>query len=98
MLVAGPSNANSLRIENSTLKRLRASLKEEIAYELKNLLIATQREMLKFLRLKTGTNVREEDENELENETRSFYTPTKLVRILLMTVLMTVLQCLCQKP
>ena len=37
--------------------------------------------MLNLLRPETGGNAREEDENDLKNEVRSFYTPTKLVRI-----------------
>ena len=37
--------------------------------------------MLKLLKPKTGENVREEDEDDLENETRSFNTPTKSARI-----------------
>ena len=53
------------------MRKLRASLRE-------TLLIESQRETLKLLKLKTGENVREEDENDLENETRSFYSPTKI--------------------
>ena len=34
-----------------------------------------------MLKPKTGESAREDDENHLENETRSFYTPTKSVRI-----------------
>ena len=35
VMIAGPSNANSPRIENSILESLRASLKEEITSEIK---------------------------------------------------------------
>ena len=70
--VAEPSTAKSPRIENSVLEILRAS-------EIKTLLIESQKEMLTLLKPKTGENVRE-DENDLENEIRSFYTPTKSVR------------------
>ena len=79
--VAGPSRPKSPRIGNSLLESLRASLKEEITSEIKNLLIESQKEMLKLLKPETRENVRESVEEEMENETRSFYTPTKLVRI-----------------
>ena len=79
-LVARPSNAKSPRIENSALDWLRASLRKETTSEIKTLLIESQREMLKLLKPKTGEDVRDEDENSLGNETRSFSTPTKLVR------------------
>ena len=79
--VAGPSNRKSPRVENSLLESLRISLKEEITSEVKNLLIESQKEMLKLLKPNTRDNVRENVQEEMENETRSFYTPTKLVRI-----------------
>ena len=69
VLVAGPFSAKYPRIENSVLESLRASLKEEITSEIKILLIESQREMLKLLKPKIGENSREEDENDLENET-----------------------------
>ena len=37
--------------------------------------------MLKLLRSETGENVRNNTVDETENETRSFHTPTKIVRI-----------------
>ena len=79
--VAGPSNPKSPRIENSLLESLRASLKEEITSEIKNLLIESQKEMLKLLKPETRGNARENIEGEIEEETRNFYTPTKPVRI-----------------
>ena len=79
--IAGPSRPKSARIENSFLENLRASLKEEITFEIKSLHVESQREMLKILKPKTGENVRENIEEETENETRNFYTPTKSVRI-----------------
>ena len=79
--VAGPSMPKSPRIENSLLESLRASLKEEITSEIKNLLVESQREMLNFLKPETRGNIRENTEEEVEEETRSFYTPTKSVRI-----------------
>ena len=79
--VAGPSRPKSPRVENSSLESLRASLKEEISSEIKNLLLESQREMLKLLRSETGGNVRNSTVDETENETRSFHTPTKIVRI-----------------
>ena len=79
--VRGPSRPKSPRIENSLLESLRASLKEEITSEIKNLLIKSQKEMLKLLTPETRENGRENTEEEVENETRSFYTPTKVVRI-----------------
>ena len=56
-------------------------MKEEITSEIKNLLIESQKEMLKLLKPETGESVRENIEEEMENETRSFYNPTKSVRI-----------------
>ena len=79
--VAGPSNPKSPRIENSLLESLRASLKEEITSEIKNLLIESQKEMLKLLKPETRGIIRENTEEEVEEETRNFYTPTKSVRI-----------------
>ena len=79
--VAGPSKSKSPRVENSFLESLRASLKEEITSEIKNLLAESQREMLKLLKPETRENVRINIDDETENETRSFYTPTKSVRI-----------------
>ena len=79
--IAGPSKPKSPRGENSLLGSLRASLKEEITSEIKNLLIESQKEMLKLLRPETRENIRENVEDEVDNETSSFYTPTKLVRI-----------------
>ena len=79
--VAGPSKPKSPRIEGSFLESLRASLKEEITSEIKNLLVESQREVLKLLKPETRENMRKNTEEETENETRSFYTPTKVVRI-----------------
>ena len=79
--IAGPSKSKSPRVENSFLESLRASLKEEITSEIKNLLAESQREMLKLLKPETRENVRISIDDETENETRSFYTPTKSVRI-----------------
>ena len=79
--VAGPSKPKSPWIENSLLESLRASLKEEITSEIKNLLIESQKEMLKLLKPETRGIIRENAEEEIEEETRSFYTPTKSVRI-----------------
>ena len=77
----GPSRPKSPRIENSLLESLRASLKEEITSEIKNLLIESQKEMLELLKPKTRENIRDNFDEETENETRNFYTPTKSVRI-----------------
>ena len=79
--VAGPSKPKSPRIENSLLESLRASLKEEITSEIKNFLVESQKKMLKLLKPETRGNIRENTEEEVEEETRSFYTPTKSVRI-----------------
>ena len=79
--VAGPSSPKSPTIENSSLESLRASLKEENASEIKTLLPESQRETLKLLRSETGENVRNNTVDETEKETRSFHTPTKIVRI-----------------
>ena len=76
VMVAGPSSAKNPRIESNILENLRASLKDEITSEVKTLLIEAQKELLKLLEPKTNENIREEPEDELENETRSFYTST----------------------
>ena len=81
VVVVGPSKPKSPRIENSVLETLRVSLKEEITSEIKSLLMESQREMLKLSRSETGENVRNSTIDETENETRSFHTPTKTVRI-----------------
>ena len=78
--LAGPSKPKSPRVENGILESMRSSLKEEITSEIKTLLLESQREMLKLLRSETRENVRDHVPEELENETRSFYTPTKTVR------------------
>ena len=77
----GPSSAKSPRTENSVFESLRGSSKMEVTSEIKSLLIESQKEMLKLLKPKTGENVIEEVEDDLENETRSFYSPTKSARI-----------------
>ena len=79
--VVGPSRPKSPWVENSFLESLRASLKEEITSEIKNVLLEFQKEMLKLLKPETGENVRDSTVEETENETRNFYTPTKIVRI-----------------
>ena len=78
--VTEPSKPKSPRIKNKLLESLRASLKEEITSEIKILLIKSQKEMIKRLKPETGENMRENVEDETENETRSFYTPTKSLR------------------
>ena len=78
---AVPSKPKSPRIENIFVESLRASLKEEITSELKNLLVESQKEMLKLLKPETRKSTRGNIEEEMENETRTFYTPTKVVRI-----------------
>ena len=79
--VAGLSRSKSHRIENSSLENLRASLKEEITSEIKTLLIESQKEMLKLLKPEIRENARDNIDEEMENETRSFHTPTRSVRI-----------------
>ena len=79
--LAGPSKPKSPRVENSFLESIRSSLKEEITSEIKTLLLESQKEMLKLLKPETRENIRDHVSEELENETRSFYTPTKTVRI-----------------
>ena len=81
VVVAGPLSAKSPRIENSILEGLRASLKEEIPSEIRDLLAKSQKDLLKLLKPKTKENVREQDEAILEGEPREFYTPTRTVRI-----------------
>ena len=79
--LAGPSRSKSPRVENSLLESLRSSSKEEITSEIKTLLLESQKEMLKLLRPETRENTKDHASGEPENETRSFYTPTKTVRI-----------------
>ena len=79
--VAGPSKPKSARIEGSLLESLRSSLKEEITSEIKNLFVESQREILRLLKPETRENAKETVEEETENEAKSFYTPTKSVRI-----------------
>ena len=79
--VAGPSRPKSPRIEGSLLESLRTSLKEENTSEIKNLLVESKREMLRLLKPETMENVKENVEEETEHESKSFYTPTKSVRI-----------------
>ena len=76
--IAGPSKPKSPRVENSFLESLRATLKEKTTSEVKNLLIESQKKMLKHLKSETRENVRENVEEETENETGSFYTPTRI--------------------
>ena len=78
--VAGPSKSKSPRIEIILLESLRASLEKEIPSESKSLLVESQKELIKLLKPKTGANIRENIEEETDNETRSFYTPTRSVR------------------
>ena len=73
--IVGPSKPKSLRIECSFLENLRASLKEEIASEIKNLLVESPKEMFKLLNTETRQNVRQNTEDETKNEMRNFYTP-----------------------
>ena len=79
--LAGPSRPKSPRVENSFLESIRSSLKEEITSEIRALLLESQKEMLKLLRSETKENARDEASEELGNETRNLYTPTKTVRI-----------------
>ena len=80
-VVAGPSRPKSPRFKNGFLESLRASLEAEITSEIRNLLVESQREMLKLLKPETRENIRENIGEETKYETRSFYTPTKSVRI-----------------
>ena len=79
--LAGPSRPKSPRVENSFLEGIRSSLQEEITSEIRALLLESQKEMLKLLRSETKENVRDQASEELENEARNLYTPTKTVRI-----------------
>ena len=66
--VAGPSRPKLPRIENSFLEDLRASLKEEITSEIKNLLIESQKEMLELLRPETRENIRDNIDEETPSD------------------------------
>ena len=48
--ISGPPRPKDARIENSLLESLRATLKEEITFEIQNLLVESQKEMLKLLK------------------------------------------------
>ena len=78
-LVLRDLRGQNSRVESSVLESLKTSLKDEITSELKSLLADSQKETLKLLKAKTNTNVREEHDEDTENETRSFYSPTKSV-------------------
>ena len=52
--MAGPSRPKSPRIEGSLLESLRASLKEEITSVIKNLLVDSQKEMLRLPKPEKG--------------------------------------------
>ena len=54
--VAGPLRPKSPRIEGSFLESLRASLKEEITSGIKNLLVESQKEMLRLPKPETREN------------------------------------------
>ena len=56
-------------------------MKEEITSEIKTLLIESQKEMLKLLKPEIREKARDNIDEEMENETRSFHTPTRSVRI-----------------
>ena len=60
--VAGLSKPKSPRVEGSLLESLRASLKEEITSEIKNLLVQSQREMPRLLKPETRENAKENAE------------------------------------
>ena len=77
VLIAGHSNPKSPRTENSFIESLRISLKDGITSEIKTLPAESQKEMLSLLKSRANANSREEP----ENETRSFFTPTKPVRL-----------------
>ena len=81
--LAGPSRPKSPSVKNRVLESIRSSLKKEITSEIKTLLLESQKKMLKLLRPETGENTRDHVSEELENETRSFYTPTKTVESIL---------------
>ena len=49
--------------------------------KIKGILIESQKGRLKLLKPKIGENMKRKTEDETENETRSFYTPIKSVRI-----------------
>ena len=66
---AGPSKPKSPKFEGSPLENLRASLKEEITSQVKNLLVESQMEILRLLKPETRENVMENAEEETENET-----------------------------
>ena len=80
-MVAGPFKIKSPRIENSVLESLRASLKKEIPSEIKDLLLESQRELLKLPKPKTGESRDRENELVSERGPRNFYTQTKIVRL-----------------
>ena len=78
--VAIPSHTKSSRVENYVLESFRASLKKEITSEIKGLLIESQKELLKLLKPRTGKSVREESESAIEEDSKTFYTPTRSVK------------------
>ena len=55
--VVGPSKPKSPRVEGSFLENSRASLKEEITSQIKNLLVESQKETLRLLKTETRENI-----------------------------------------
>ena len=62
VMVADPCRTKSPRIEISVLESLRTSLKDEITFEIKGLLLESQRDILKKLKPKTRENLNKENE------------------------------------
>ena len=72
VIVAEQSSAKSIRLEKSVLEVLKASLKKKTTSEIRGLLAEFQKELLKLLKPKTNENIREQNENALESESRDF--------------------------
>ena len=80
VVIAGPFRAMSPRMENS-FGNLRASSKEEITSEIKGLLIESRNKLLKVLKPKIGESTREKNEDTTEEDSGSFYSITRSVKI-----------------
>ena len=80
-MIAGSARPKSPWIKNSALVSSRASSRKDITSDIKELLMESQRELLKMLKSKTKLGENEASEQVPERKPRSFYTPTRSVKM-----------------
>ena len=73
-MIAGPSRPKTARVENRTLASLRASLELYITTEIKQILMESQRVLLRMLKSNTEASENGENEQVPESESTNFYT------------------------